>query len=90
VSLQCWWRATLLRRRFLSMRRAAIIIQRTARRNLDFKHQAATRIQAYARVWLARRTVAKMNTAALRIQVKKTSLENVILVLASLSGILRL
>ncbi|KAK3735717.1 hypothetical protein QZH41_010154 [Actinostola sp. cb2023] len=66
--IQCWWRAVSLRRHFIDMRSAATVIQNAMRRKLDLKHRAATRIQATARVWLARRTVAKMNEAALRIQ----------------------
>ncbi|XP_032240895.2 abnormal spindle-like microcephaly-associated protein homolog [Nematostella vectensis] len=68
VAIQFWWRGALARHRYLRMRSAAIVLQQAARRSLDVKHRAATRIQALARAWLAKKAMTTMNSAALKIQ----------------------
>ena len=62
-------RAKLARCRYLRFLTNLCALQRAARGYLQRRHQAATLIQAAARVWLARRTVQRMHEAATTIQV---------------------
>lgn len=59
----------LVRRHYQKIRHATVVIQRAIRRTLQKRHEAATIIQAFARSWLARRFITRMNGAAVTIQV---------------------
>ena len=73
LSKQLWWRSVLQRKLFLAVRRATATLQRAARRYLQTKRRAAITLQSYARVWLAKRYLRKMEKAALVIQVQNGS-----------------
>ncbi|XP_022094618.1 abnormal spindle-like microcephaly-associated protein homolog [Acanthaster planci] len=66
--IQRWMRATLQRLHFLKLRRSIIALQRRVRQHQALRQRAAVRIQAQARVWLARQYVRKMKAAALTVQ----------------------
>ena len=71
---QFWWRGALQRQRFTRLRRAAMVIQREARKKLENKHRKAARIQALIRGVLVRGRLNKMQDSALRIQVREQNL----------------
>ncbi|PFX15185.1 Abnormal spindle-like microcephaly-associated protein-like [Stylophora pistillata] len=66
--IQCWWRGVLEHRRFTTLRSAAVIVQRAARRKLVTKNKSAVKIQSLIRGVLARNHLRKLQKYALRIQ----------------------
>ncbi|ETE66949.1 Myosin-IXa, partial [Ophiophagus hannah] len=76
VLLQSWFRTMLYRRHFLSMRQAAVIIQRRKQAETEdeslthsaFLEQAAVVLQAYWRGYMARRRFQQMQIAGFILQ----------------------
>lgn len=68
ITIQRWFRAVLERRRFLALRRAAVVIQYFCRQWLAIRHDTATRLAAWYRGARVRRWYLQLRTALVHFQ----------------------